>query len=126
MKRFLILILLTGILPSILYSQTDSLKCFTPKQQNEIIQKLVQLHECKSENQKLIRIISDNEKIIENRESKINELNDKFELADYSYREQIKLTAEAEKQAKKEARRKQLYKLTTGVLAAVSAIFYFF
>ena len=126
MKRFLILIVLSVILPSILYSQNDSLRCFTVKQQNEIIAKLVHEIELTKENKILSELLLSKDSTIADKDGIIEATKDKYEATKIIYTQEKESRLEAEKEATKYKRRTKFWKGATFVSLGAGLIVYIF
>lgn len=126
MKKFLFLIVLGAILPSTLYCQTDSLRCFTVKQQNEIIAKLVHEVELTKENQRLSRIIDKRDSTIASLEGTNADLTAQYEMTSIIHHEEREARLNAEKEANKYKRRTKFWKGSTVVLGLTSIGLYIF
>lgn len=113
MKGFLILILLSVGLHSTLYSQSDSLACFTVSQQNEIIAKLVHRLELIKENKMLNELVLSKDSTIKDKDIIIAATNDKFEAAQLIYGQEKESRLVAEKEANKYKRRTKFWKGAT-------------
>ncbi len=126
MKKFLILILLLGISHSIAYCQTDSLRCFTVSQQNEIITKLIQRIEFENENKRLNRLITLKDSTITDQYNIIRIGKEKFELAEIVIQEEKRNRLIAEKEATKFKRRAKILTHSTILLSLTSIGLYLF
>lgn len=126
MKKYLILIVLTGLMPSILYSQSDSLYCLTVKQQNDNITKLIHRLELIKENKNFIRLNIKNDSIINVQDGTIDDLKYKNELTIAIYQQEKENRLEAEKEATKFKRRTKFWKGATFVSLGAGLVVYIF
>lgn len=126
MKRFLILILLSVGLPSILYSQSDSLFCLTVREQNDAIAKLVHRLELIKENKTLHELLLSKDSTIADKQVIIDATKDKFEATQLIYSQEKESRLEAEKQANKYKRRTKFWKGATVVSLGAGLVAYIF
>lgn len=126
MKKYLIVLLLIGILPSIALSQDDSLRCFTVRQQNDIITKLVHRLELIKENKMLNELLLSKDSTIADKNVIIEATKDKFEATQLIYSQEKETRLEAEKQANKYRRRTKFWKGATVISLGAGLVAYIF
>lgn len=126
MKKFLFLLLLIVIPRLTLYCQTDSVRCFTIEQQNEIITKLVHRLELIKENGRLSRIIQKRDSTINSLNGTISDLNVQIDLTGIINKQEHESRLKAEKEVKKYKRRTKIMTGSTGLLGLFAAFLYFF
>lgn len=124
MKKLIILLLSSGILHSIAYSQTDSLRCFTVSQQNELITKLVHRLELINENSRLIRLDKKNDSIIAIQNSTISDLTSEKDLLVLAHENKKKAYESERNKAEKEAKRKRFWRGSTITVGIVGILLY--
>lgn len=109
-----------------LYCQTDSVRCFTIEQQNEIITKLVHRLELIKENGRLSRIIQKRDSTINSLNGTISDLNVQIDLTGIINKQEHESRLKAEKEVKKYKRRTKIMTGSTGLLGLFAAFLYFF
>lgn len=122
MKKFLFLLLLIAIPRLTLFCQTDrdSVRCFTVKQQNEIIAKLVHEKELITENGRLFRIIQKKDSTINSLNGTVSDLNIQLDLTQIINKQEKENREKAEKDVKKYKRRTKLFVCATGVFGSAT------
>ena len=112
------------MLPSIVYSQTDSLRCFTVSQQNELITKLVHRLELINENSRLIRLDKKSDSIIAIQNSTIFDLTNEKDLLALAYENKKKAFETERNNAEKEIKRKRFWRGSTITVGIVGTVLY--
>lgn len=124
MKKLLTLLLSSVILHSIAYSQSDSLRCFTVAQQNELITKLVHRLELIDENSKLIRLDKKSDSIIAIQNSTIFDLTSEKDLLALAYENKKKAYESERNRAEKEIKRKRFWRCSTITVGIIGTVLY--
>lgn len=111
---------------STLYSQTDSVRCFTVKQQNEIIYKLTHRIELMNENNRLSRLISSKDSTITDLKTIIDATNDKYKATLLIYTQEKENRIALEKDRDKYKRRTKFWRGATIVSLGLGVFAYIF
>lgn len=115
---------LSLMLPLIASSQTDSLKCITVKDYRAAINKMAQGRECAIINTKLQKQVVLKDSTIKAQDELLDEVREKFELANIIYQQEKDKRQQAEKEAEKYRRRGVIWKGTTILATLAAAVFY--
>lgn len=110
---------------STVYSQTDSVKCFTIEEQRIIVKKILQAKECLAIQKHQVKELQYKDSIISNDKRIIGELEAKNEITLLAYSNEKKQRETTEKALVKSNRQRNRWRTLTGIVGASGIIAYF-